>query len=61
MTQGWTDSNLGKDGLNELDRILKNLLGREGFNGRQSSDVGIDRVHNFWWKVTLGAILICFN
>ena len=26
--------NLGKDGLNELDMILKDLIGRKGFDGR---------------------------
>ena len=30
--------NLGKGDLDELDKIVKNVLQRDGFHGRQSSD-----------------------
>ena len=33
--------NLGKGELDELDKIVKSVLRREGFHGRQSSDEGL--------------------
>ena len=35
--------NLGKDELDEMDKIVKSVLRREGFHGRQSSD---ERLHS---------------
>ena len=32
------ECNFGKDELDELDKIVKSALSREGFHGRQSSD-----------------------